>query len=253
MNKALKALFLRDIKTLSLDPMSLFIALIPVVIGGVIRLLTLLLFPWLERRFQVDASPWVPLVIMLILPMPAMMAGWCAGFLALDEKDQELTAVLSAVPVNPLAALSVRLGWSTLLSMVTGVLMLLAARPSALALPGVWAILACGTLTTPPIALLLMKLGRNKVQGLTLAKGLSLIVAAPLTYIMLKGFWRYTGGIIPLFWNGIAWLELVQKGGPATGTAAAIPLYLLAGLILNGLLTALLVKSWNKLKPKGTF
>lgn len=229
MNAPVALLVGRDLKTLARDPLSLMLLFIPVVIGVVVRLLKLFLVPWLGERFGVNLSPWIPAVEAMILPMAPLMAGWCAGFLTLDEKDQSLSQVLQTVPVPPRTMQAVRLGWTAAASFVTGSVMMLAAGSEILRRPEAWLLLAVNILTAPPVALLLTRLGKNKVQGLTVAKALSLVTAAPLTWVLLSGGMRYAGGIIPLFWNSVAWME-VQGGSPA------VPLmYAAAGVVLNGL------------------
>ena len=57
-----------------------------------------------------------------------------------------------------------------------------------------------GSLQAPLMSLFLISFASNKVEGLALAKGVTIVEAGPFMGLLLPAPWHLTGGLFPPFW-----------------------------------------------------
>lgn len=165
-----------EMKRVFRDPvLVLFVALAPFIF-------LLFRFAWplgAEALYGVsgfDLRRFDSLLIAVLYQMPASMLGAAAGFLILEDRDERLFAPLSIVPGGVSGYLAVRVGWvatfSFLEALLVEPLLGLPARGST-----VLVVLSC--LGASPLAavyaLLLGAIARDKLEGMSVAKALSLL------------------------------------------------------------------------------
>ena len=98
-------------------------------------------------------------------------------------------------------------------------------------------------LTAAPLALLealgLATFAENKVQGLALLKGCSVLMIVPIAAIFVPAPWQLVLGIAPTFWPAQLYRAL-DMGEPSWW------IYLLAGLAYQALLLAALLQRFQR-------
>lgn len=183
-----------------------------------------------RERHTVDILPYVPLVVsVLFLMQIPMLCGMLVGWIMLDERDEGILRLLLVTPLSlsryaqyrfvTAAAPAFILAWALIAG--SGVV-------PAHRLPAVAAIAAVAALQAPIMALAIAAWASNKVEGLALAKGLSVLVVAPAAAYFLPPSWQPVAGVLPSFWPVHAFWQMLDGGVywpsllAGTGVSAAL-------------------------------
>ena len=203
-----RTLMAADLKRIGRDPMTVFLLFLPFVIGLAARWGLPLLAETLQDVAEFDLRPFFPLINTLLLLMAPMMVGWTAAFALLEEKDQDMLPTLQVTPLPPWSLTIGRVLWTWPAAFLA---ILVVAALSGLAPPFqpryIPAALVMG-LQAPFTATLIARLARNRVQGLTIAKAYSFILAAPCLEELIDSPWRFAAGVLPTYWAGGLFLHI---------------------------------------------
>jgi len=218
---SIRALFAADARNVSRDQTLGFFLIYPPFLVLFLRFAT----PWIQESMAgvYNILPLYPLLASYfgILIMPTL-AGVISGTLLLDERD---TRTLSAMQVTPLPIagyLAFKMAVPTLFVFVASILMtplmgLVSVHWSALIVCA-----ALGALAAPMIALILVNFAANKVQGLAVMKGASLLLSAPFIAWFVPQPWQWLFGVFPTFWPLKAFWVSQENGGIVWMIAAGI-------------------------------
>ena len=150
-------------------------------------------------------------VAVLAVVAPAVMIGWVAGFLLLEDRDDGPLLAMETTPVGKIGFIAYRLFVAAIL---TASISLIA---SMMVLDITWPIRLCFSvlvgLDGAIVALILLALARNKVEGLALSKLINIGLLIPLLAIIPSAL-RYVGGIFPTYWLGemFVWSDAAPAG-----------------------------------------
>ncbi len=223
------ALLKRDLKMIFRDPIMFLILMIPFILA----LLTTLFYrydPLSLLPFETDGTL-IGLMLRKTLPLfGGLFGGWITGFCLLEEREGELEPQLNVSPLTPRSRRETRL----LLTLITGLavngLLFAADRALYKERAGSPLFFAGAALSGPFVMSLMDRWGRNRVQGLTLAKLSSLILVPPLLSQGLPSLPR-----LPL---------LILS--PLTGIVGEDPVLLLAGWLLLPAYTLGVIRLFRK-------
>lgn len=229
-----------DAKTVGRDSLLRGMLALPLMIA----LLTRFVVPTLARQIGtaigIDLSgiqaPIMSAALLLIAPA---IGGLVVGFLLLDQRDDRTLAALQVTPLPLRSYLAYRLAAPMLLSLA---MMLVAFPLAGLAGAGIAAVLLAALAAAPLaplIALGLACFAENKVQGLALLKGASILLIAPIAALFVPAPWQWALGIAPTFWPARLYWAL-GAGEPDWWA------YLLAGLAYQALLLAVLLRRFER-------
>jgi fluoroquinolone transport system permease protein len=217
------------LRNIARDSMLRFLLLYPFIIGLLMRWLV----PAVTQALagQLDLVQYYPLLggFFALLIMPAL-TGTVVGFMLLDERDSGTLRALQVTPLSMGNYLLYRAGFQVVLcvagSYIITLLMGVIAVPWVELLP--LALLAA--LEAPLFAMLFASLATNKVQGVAVMKGLSLLMVLPFVAWFVPEPWQWLFGIVPTYWPlKASWLLLA--GEPYAWTVVAGLLLLLAYLL----------------------
>ncbi|HEU5103813.1 MAG TPA: hypothetical protein VFU22_32575 [Roseiflexaceae bacterium] len=229
-----------DAKTVGRDSLLRGIIGLPLLIA----LLARFVMPTLAQRISVatglDLSAYqAPIMSAALLLIAPAIGGLVVGLLLLDQRDDRTLAALQVTPLPLRSYLAYRLAAPMLLSLA---MMLIAFPVAGLARSGIAAVLLAGLAAAPLaplIALGLACFAENKVQGLALLKGASILLIAPIAAIFVPAPWQWALGIAPTFWPARLYWAL-GAGEPGWW------IYLLAGIAYQGLLLVALVRRFER-------
>ncbi|MEQ1899928.1 MAG: hypothetical protein ABL866_04265 [Devosia sp.] len=146
----------------------------------------------------------------VVLVMPAILIGWVVGFLLIEDRDDGPLLAVEVTPVGKGGFMAYRLAVGAVLAAIITALALLLLLPQA----SPWlqlVLLATVPIDTALVALALLALARNKVEGLAVTKLTNFAAIAPLVAAVPSPF-RVVAGVVPTYWIG----ELLHLGGDAT-------------------------------------
>lgn len=239
--KALQSLGPIDVLNVRRDPMLRWIPLLPLVLALLIRNF----FPALIERVEgaLHLSPtgyWGDLMSYLLLTLVPCLIGMVVGFLLLDQRDDR---TLRALQVTPLP-LNHYLAYRLLAPLLASLLLI----PPAYVLSGLGrltlpALILCSISAAPAaplFALFLAGFARNKIQGLALQKVSVIFFVLPLPALLFGGRWTLLPGLLsPLYWPARALWAFRNRQADAGW-------FLLAGLAVDALLLAWLLRRFNR-------
>ena len=234
---ALRSLTLADIRNVNRDSLLRLMLLYPLVMAVVLRWLLPFMAAGLAEVFDVRPY-WGVLTSFFGTLLIPQLFGYVIGFMLLDERDD---GTLTALRVTPLS-LNRYLFYKLAVPVVTSIAAVyifvpvvgLVTVPYAPLLP-IALVAAC---TGPLFALLLAALAGNKVQGLVMMKGLSLVMAAPLLAYFAPEPCHWLFGLAPTFWPVKAFWQVLagHRWWPTV----------VLGLFYNGLLLLLLLHHFKR-------
>ena len=195
------------------DPMIVMLLFIPWLAGAVLGLGIPALKPLVQSTFDVDITPYYPLVDILLLMLTPMIAGMLPGFLMLDERDEGVGFYYAATPLGGVGYYASRLSLPVAYSIVMAPLLMALFSLSSPALWRVLCIALVGGVLASANALLLMAFAGNKVEGLAVAKMVNIVMLPIFIPFFTDSPWGMIAGVFPAYWlgallTGPAWLLL---------------------------------------------
>jgi fluoroquinolone transport system permease protein len=208
------ALAQKDARGIARDSFLLWMALYPLVLMALLRLVV----------------RWIPLegIELYLAPASALLAptlvGMLLGFSLIEEREQKTWELLRVLPLRERTlwayVVGVSLALSLLLSLACAAIY--GRAPSAPA--RFLALSFAAALTAPALALVLTSLARDKIQGLALGKILSAASAAPAVGFFASQAWQPLLFWSPWYWIYVGLLESFAVPGELA--ALGCPLWL---------------------------
>ena len=183
------------------------------VVPGLEFCLALWLLPWLERQFPPIAD-YHALILMLMTLQVVTSIGFVLASMLLDERDEQVLMVLNTMPVGVNTFLFYRLGIGTIMAVLFSFSMLSVPELAGLNLASRLTASFLFAGTAPITTLALASFSSNKVEGLAVYKGLSLILMIPAGSFFIQSWVQYTLGIVPVYWT-LHYVEKKLAGDPA--------------------------------------
>lgn len=238
MARAMLAFGANDARNVRRDSMLLTFLVAPLLAVVVLRLAVPLITAYLGRRYDFDLTQYYPLLLSLfVLGLPGGF-GSLAGFMVLDERDDDTLTALRVTPASIVGYAGYRISAAIVLSFLytLGCISLTGLAPGSLIPKLIPAALLAG-LFSPIVALMLATLADNKVEGLALGKAFGIFILGPLAAYFINSNWQVLLGILPTYWPAKAFWIAAEGGNYWP--------YILAGLAYNLALLALLLRRFK--------
>lgn len=236
----LKTLAPIDAKAIRRDSLLRWMLLIPLLLIAALQWGLPALSEWLATSHGFDLAPYHTLIVSyLIVVMGPVLIGQVLGFMLLDERDDDTLRALLITPLPIEGYLAYRIGLPMLASAVVtmGALAFLDSVP----LP--WHQLApiavLYAIEAPIIALIMVGMCSNKVQGFAFSKASGQVLMLPAAAWFLDPPWQYAAGVFPTYYPLKAFW-LASAGAPGYWLAIAI------GLIVHIAVLAWLIRRFNR-------
>ncbi|WP_068781056.1 hypothetical protein [Paenibacillus sp. GM2] len=189
-----------DMKLVGRDSMLFFYLLAPLFLMSALKFGVPAADKALAIYFQFNLSEYYGLITAVSLLLVSLILGCMCGYMMLDERDDHLIQYFAVTPLSRSGYLVCRLATAVILSVVYDAILLLVAAPESVSTAQVLCLVPMAALEAPVIALFLVAFAANKVEGLALSKGASLIVAIPAAAWFIPPPLKYGLGIFPPFW-----------------------------------------------------
>jgi fluoroquinolone transport system permease protein len=237
-----------EARRLARDPMTLVFYAASPFLGALLGLALWPLAAWACAEYLAfDLHAYDGLLAVVLIQLPPSFVGMGAGFLILDDRDTSLLAPISVTPGGARSYLARRAGFAAAVCLLECLAMPFAA--GSLPLNGENLLTAFGAAASAaPLAafyaLFLGAVARNKVEGMSLGKAMSVIDAGAALAFFVSGPWALAGGLIPTFAPAKAAMGLFGSGwaGGFPGYAETAA-WMLASLAYAALLSGLALKA----------
>lgn len=190
------------LRVMARDAVMLVLIPAPFLVGLLFRLLTLFANGLLTARAGVSLTPWYPLVDGLLLALTPLLPAMASAFLLLEESDEGIGGYYGITPAGRASYLAARLGLPALWGFVCSVLVGLLFGVSALAPGVVVAASFLSALCGVAVAMMVVALAANRVEGLAVSKLAGLTLLGLFVAWFVPGRARYFAALLPTFWLG---------------------------------------------------
>lgn len=238
MVRAIRAFGANDLRNILRDSMLLTFLFAPLFGVAVLRLAVPIATEYLNLRYGLDLTAYYPLLLSLLMLGLPMGFGALVGFMVLDERDDDTLTALLVTPTSITGYAGYRISIAILMSFfyTLGCIYLTNLMPAALLPHLVPAALLSG-LFSPTVALLLVTIASNKVEGLAVSKAFGIFILGPLAAYFIDPNWQLLLGILPTYWPAKAFW-VASEGGNYWP-------YFFLGLAYNLTLVSLLLRRFK--------
>jgi len=204
--KAMTISFSQMCRQMKQDNILLIMAFVPFIIGIIFRFIIPVVEDLLTDYFGSVAilTPYYELFdLFLIIVTPAML-NFVVAMVMLEEADDHLIAYLAVTPLGKAGYLFSRLGITGLISFFISILVAALFQLSGINFLMMTGLALAGSIQGILIALLIVVLSKNKVEGLAIGKMTTLFNLGILAPYFVTGKVRYFVSVLPTFWMATA-------------------------------------------------
>lgn len=159
----------------------------------------------------VELIPLLPtyysLVLGVLATTTALLGGYIIAFVMLDEKDENVFTVIRVMPFSTSLFMAYRLflaGCCAFLLALMTFLILDIQNYSLVEKIG-YSLFCCQTAVV--VLLFIVAFATNKIEGMTLIKGINFFVFLPVLAFFIDSSWKHVFSIFPFYWTYKAMLE----------------------------------------------
>lgn len=207
--KAIRLSFLQMTKALRRDMMLFAACLAPIFAGLFFRFAIPFLEAVLTDYFHRPAviSPYYRLIDVLFTMLSPTMFCFVSAMVSLEERDEKTAAYLFITPLGKAGYLAARFGIPAVTALLVTLVLLPLFRLTALSPIAIFFLAVGGTLTGIIVALLVLTLSTNKLEGMAVTKLSTLTLLGAVVPFFVKDSLQYLLSVLPSFWIGKAACE----------------------------------------------
>jgi len=207
--RAIRLSFLQMLAYMRRDMMLFAACLAPILAGILFRFAIPLLETALKDRFHISAviAPYYGLMDLLFAMLSPAMFCFVSAMVALEENDEKTVKYLFITPLGKFGYLTARFGVPAVIAFLVTVILLPVFKLTAFSPVAILLLAAGGTLQGMIVALLVLTLSSNKLEGMAVTKLSMLTILGAVIPFFIKGNMQYTLSPLPSFWIGKAIFE----------------------------------------------
>ena len=198
--KKVIALSLGDLRNIRRELILSVSIFAPILLTIVVRFLIPILSSYLSETIGLNLIPHYPFILSYTLLLTPLLIGTAAGFLILEEKDEDLLKYFTITPLSRRGYITYRLLSPLLLSTIFSFFLLFLSNIVVINYVLMIPVVLMSSLEASLMALILGTFADNKVEGLAISKGMGIFFVAPAVGYFIKSIWRWSVAIIPPFW-----------------------------------------------------
>lgn len=207
--KAIRLSFIQMVTAMRRDMMLFASCLAPILAGFIFRLGIPFLEAVLCEYFDMPAiiSPYYRLIDLFFVMLSPTMFCFVSAMVSLEEADERTAAYLFVTPLGKTGYLYARFGVPVAIAFLVTLILLPVFKLTAFSAIAILLLAISGTLQGIIIALLVVTLSANKLEGMAVTKLSSLTISGIAVPFFIKGNVQYALLALPSFWIGKAACE----------------------------------------------
>lgn len=209
--------------------------LVPLIVGCIVKFGIPILENTLTSHFQTAylLTPYYPLFDLFLSMIAPIMFCFSFAMILLEEIDDKVARYYMITPLGKGGYLFSRIGLPAIISLLLTPLILLLFHISPISIGTLLAISLLGTIMGIIVALIIVSLSTNKLEGMAVTKMAAMLTMGILPPFFIKGNVEYLFAVLPSYWLG----KCVQNNSL---------LVFISGLLVGFVWIFLLVKKFNK-------
>lgn len=215
MARALAAFGRNDLRGVGRDSLLAGMFVAPLIWIALVRFGAPAVARMLAEDHQFDLEPYYPVILVgFLLLTSAIIVGSVVALIVLEERDAHTLVAMRVTPTS----LQSYVGYRAIVAVALTTLYVVGTISASGLLPGrlVPALVPIGLLTglsAVVIALTILAVAKNKVEGLAAIRALGIVVAGlPLLPAFIDSPWHLAFGVLPTYWPAQAFLTASDGG-----------------------------------------
>ena len=207
--KALVKLSVMGYRQIIRDGMLLVLIPLPLLVGLIFKIGIPLVNSVLEAEYEFSLENWYGMADGLLICLSPLFTAMIMAFLLLDERDEGLNSFYQITPLAGSAYLTARIVTPLLWSFIYSTAVIVIFHISKISFVVMVAACLLSSLTGGFLALMIVAMAANRVEGLAVAKLTGLSFLGLILIWMLPEPLCYLSAFLPSFWIG----KLISEGG----------------------------------------
>ncbi len=207
--KAIRLSFFQMLAAMRRDMMLFAACLMPIIAGLFFRFAIPFLEAVLTERFHIPAiiSPYYKLIDIIFMMLSPTMFCFISAMVSLEEADEKTAVYLFITPLGKTGYLSARFGIPAVTAFLITIILFPVFKLTTFSTIAILLFAAGGTLQGMIVALLVLTLSSNKLEGMAVTKLSTLTIFGAVIPFFIKGNIQYVLFPLPSFWIGKAACE----------------------------------------------
>lgn len=235
--KAIRLSFFQMAAAMRRDMMLFVACFAPILAGFFFRFAIPSIEAVLTDNFHITAmiSPYYKLVDILFAMLPSTMFCFVSAMISLEERDEKTAVYLFITPLRKTGYIAARFGVPSVIAFLVTIILLPVFKLTPLSPLTVLLLAAGGTLQGMMVALLVLTISSNKLEGMAVTKLSTLTILGAVIPFFMQSDIQYIISPLPSFWIGKAILE-------------NMPFYMLPVFVLSAMwICFLFIQYWTKI------
>lgn len=195
-------LFQIGLKQITKDGMLLVLLPAPFLVGLIFKYAIPLANSILEDRYSFSLQPWYGLVDGMLICLTSMFVALAFAFLILEERDEGITAFYQITPTGGYSYLMARIGIPMIWAFIITIIAVGVFNISDLSETTILVSSIISALTGIFLAMMIVSLAENRVEGLALAKLTGISFLGLILVWFIPAPYSYFSAFLPSFWIG---------------------------------------------------
>lgn len=200
MKKSMLDFLKNDLKQIIREPLMLMLLILPVIEILLFFVIKTMFWERLDQVLDVNLMQYEGYIGVMAIMTQTLLIGCVIGFLMLDEKDAKILQLLVVTPMGFLGYL-VRRSVLPLVSNVIFVIFAFKLLSIQLSIPVYFVVLFFCVLESLTIGFFVMAFAEDKIKGLTLVKGMGILLVFGFAEIIPVKIIQWLGMLVPYYWN----------------------------------------------------
>ncbi len=189
-----------DLRQIIRDPIMAIFMILPLILIVVFKLIVTLLIPFILTHVEFDVSPYLHYVFVFVVIMCGSMLGIVSGFMMIDERDGNITQLMSVTPLGRSGYLINRLFLASALSVLYSILSYYVLDVVELPVISVLFLSLLSSIYSVIVGLLIFTFADDKVKGLTFAKAINSLNLFAFTDLLSLKWLTVLSWFFPPYW-----------------------------------------------------
>ena len=189
-----------DLRQIMRDPIMFAMLIAPLLMIILFKLAIILLSPFLLNRFGFDLSPYLEYVLVFVVMMGGALLGIVTGFMMIDERDGNISELMSVTPLGREGYLFNRLLFAAVTSFLYSILGYYVLGIAELPIIAVLFASLLSANYSIIIGLLIFSFADDKVKGLTFAKAINALSLFAYTDLLSLKWLTVLSWFFPPYW-----------------------------------------------------
>lgn len=193
--------FITDVKRLLRDPITALLLFAPILISIIFRLIWVFVPPTINKHFSFNLLPYSGYMMSFVFILIAGMVAIVMGFSMQEDKDSNMTMLFCVTPLGRKGYLTMRLSMVVIFVAIHSVISYFILG-QYLPLVNFVAILIMLCMLSCALGIALFRLAKDKVQGLTVAKGINIVILFLFGNLLDSKIINAVCAFFPTYWIG---------------------------------------------------